>query len=744
MAEAIDFKQIGTRPVRPDGVEKVTGRALFGADLILPNMVHGKVLRSPYAHAIIKSVDVTGALSIEGVFSAISGADLPPVEAGSPLADTAKNTIARDKVVYHGQAVAAVCAASPDLAERALEAIIVEYEPLSPVLDVVAAMSEDSVLVDEDNYTNIPEKPKVPSNVANIAKFERGDLEAGFAEADFVIEREYKMPMVHQGYIEPHACVANIDESGKGTVWCCTQGHFEFRTTVAGLLKKNVSDLNFVPSEIGGGFGGKLIAYLEPLAVLLSEKAGRPVKMAMSREDVFRATGPTSGTVIRIKLGMKNDGSITAASAWMAYEAGAFKGGAYAPGAMSIFSPYDIDNFLVESFDVLVNKPKVAAYRAPGAPQAMHAFESAMDEAAIKLGMDPLDLRLKNAADEGTQAPYGPKFPAIGMKACIEAAKNHPNYRAPVPEGASRGVAAGFWFNVGMQSSAEININEDGSVIVVEGSPDIGGSRASMSLMAAEALGVEYENVTTRIADTESTGFCNATCGSRTTFATGMAVVQACEDVIAECKKRAALDWGIDEEQLEWKDGHVEPGPGVNADITPMSLAEIAGKAVKTGGPIQGRASVNAQGAGATFAINFCDVKVDSETGKVELLDYTAIQDAGKAIHPSYVEGQMQGGAVQGIGWALNEEFVFSDEGVLENPGFLDYRVPVASDLPMIDTHIVEVPNPSHPYGVRGVGETPITAPLATIANAVSRSVGVRISELPLSPPTILAALDGD
>ena len=742
MAEAIDFKQIGTRPVRPDGVEKVTGRALFGADLMLPNMVHGKVLRSPYAHAIIKSVDVSEALSIEGVFSAICGADLPPVEPGSPLADTAKNTIARDKVVYHGQAVAAVSAASPDLAERALEAIKVDYEPLSPVLDVVAAMSEDSVLVDEDNYTNLPEKPENPSNVANIAKFERGDLELGFAEADFVIEREYKMPMVHQGYIEPHACVANIDESGKGTVWCCTQGHFEFRTTVAGLLKKNVSDLNFVPSEIGGGFGGKLIAYLEPLAVLLSEKAGRPVKMAMSREDVFRATGPTSGTVIRIKLGMKRDGSITAANAWMAYEAGAFAGGAYAPGAMSIFSPYDIDNFLVESYDVLVNKPKVAAYRAPGAPQAMHAFESAMDEAAIKLDMDPLDLRLKNAADEGTQAPYGPKFPVIGMKACIEAAKNHPNYKAPVPKGAARGVAAGFWFNVGMQSSAEININEDGSVVVVEGSPDIGGSRASMSLMAAEALGVEYENVTTRIADTESTGFCNATCGSRTTFATGMAVVQACEDVIAECKKRAALDWGIDEEQLEWKDGQVEPGPGVNADIAPMSLAEIAGKAVKTGGPIQGRASVNAQGAGATFAINFCDVEVDSDTGKVDLLSYTAIQDAGKAIHPSYVEGQMQGGAVQGIGWALNEEFVFSDEGVLENPGFLDYRVPVASDLPMIDTHIVEVPNPSHPYGVRGVGETPITAPLATVANAVSRSAGVRIPDLPLSPPNILAALD--
>ena len=262
-----------------------------------------------------------------------------------------------------------------------------------------------------------------------------------------------------------------------------------------------------------------------------------------------------------------------------------------------------------------------------------------------------------------------------------------------------------------------------------------------MSLMAAETLGVDYENVSTRIADTESTGFCNSTAGSRTTFATGMAVVQACEDVIAECKKRAAMTWGVDEDQVEWKDGQVEPAPGVNADVTPLSLAQLAGSAGRTGGPIQGRAAVNAQGAGATFSINFCDVRVDKETGKVDVLGYTAIQDAGKAIHPSYVEGQMQGGAAQGIGWALNEEFIYNDDGVLENPGFLDYRVPVASDLPMIDTEIVEVPNPSHPYGVRGVGETPITAPLPTVANAVSRSAGIRIADLPLSPPNILAAL---
>ena len=333
--------------------------------------------------------------------------------------------------------------------------------------------------------------------------------------------------------------------------------------------------------------------------------------------------------------------------------------------------------------------------------------EVALDDLARQLNMDPLDLRMVNAADEGTEAPYGPKFPAIGFKACIEAAKKHPNYNAPVPEGAGRGVAAGFWFNVGMQSSAEVRLNEDGTVIVMEGNPDIGGSRASMSLMAAETLGVPYEQVKTYVGDTESTGFCNLTGGSRTTFATGMAVVRACEDVIAQCKSRAAATWGMDEEQVEWRDGQAVPAPGVNADVNPLSLADLAAGAPRTGGPILGRASLNAQGAGASFSVNFADLRVDGETGAVEVLSFTAVQDAGKAIHPAYVEGQMQGGAAQGLGWALNEEYIYDAEGVMENPGFLDYRVPVASDLPMIDTEIVEVPNPSHPYVCAALAKRP-------------------------------------
>ena len=392
----------------------------------------------------------------------------------------------------------------------------------------------------------------------------------------------------------------------------------------------------------------------------------------MNREEVFRATGPTSATWCKAKVGAKKDGTITAATAWLSYEAGAFAGAPVGPGCMSVLAPYDLENFSIEGLDVLVNKPKVAAYRAPGAPQSMHAMESAIDDLARELGMDPIDLRLKNAADEGTQAPYGPKFPAIGLKACLEAAKAHPNYTAPVPEGCGRGVACGFWFNIGMQSSAEVLIREDGTVTINEGSPDIGGSRASMCIMAAETLGIPYERITAHVADTESTGYCNMTGGSRTTFATGMAVVEACEDIIAQCKERAAMTWDIDADQVDWDDGQAVPKPGVNADVDPLSLADIAKAWGRTGGPILGRASVNAQGAGAGFSVNWTDVAVDRETGKVDVKAYTAIQDAGRAIHPAYVEGQMQGGAAQGLGWALNEEYIYDDNGVMENAGFLD------------------------------------------------------------------------
>jgi CO/xanthine dehydrogenase Mo-binding subunit len=407
---------------------------------------------------------------------------------------------------------------------------------------------------------------------------------------------------------------------------------------------------------------------------------------------------------------------------------------------MTVFGAYKIPNFLIEGFDVVVNKPKVAAYRAPGAPISNFAMESLVDELARQLELDPIELRLKNAVAQGDQAPYGPTYGPIGMRETLLAAKNHPHYRAPLGKNQGRGVASGFWFNIGLQSSAIVSVNMDGSAVVRTGNPDIGGSRASMAIMAAEEIGIPVERVRPMVGDTESVGYSDLTGGSRVTFATGRAVIEAARDVVRQLRERAAKIWGIDPEDVKWEDGRAIPTNGAR-EKEPMTIYQIAPQMGGTGGPIIGRAAINAPMAGPGFATHICDVEVDPETGRSEVKRYTAIQDAGKAVHPSYVEGQMQGGVAQGIGWALNEEYIWDARGEVQNPGFLDYRMPVASDLPMIDTVIVEVANPTHPYGVRGVGETPIVPPLAAVANAMRGATGVRFTHLPMSPPRVLEAL---
>ena len=503
-----------------------------------------------------------------------------------------------------------------------------------------------------------------------------------------------------------------------------------------------VSRLRVTASEIGGGFGGKTVVYLEPLALMLSRKSGNPVKMTMSREEVFRASGPAPGTCIRVRVGVRKDGRITAGEAELKYQAGAFQGSPVQPGCMCAFAPYDLPNVKVTGYDVVVNRPKAAAYRAPGAPQSEFAVESVIDELAKTIGMDPVELRLKNAAKEGTRAAYGPTFGPVGLVETLEAARAHEHYRAPLEPGQGRGVASGFWFNIGGETCANLNLGEDGTIALVAGTPDIGGSRAALCLQAAEALGVDVETIRPLIADTCSLGYTFLTGGSRTAFASGMAVIEASKDMIGQLCERAAKIWDIPADAVEWVDGEARPAGANAGEFEPLPLAELAGLAGKTGGPIVGRAQINAQGAGPSFGTHVVDVGVDRETGRVEILRYTAVQDAGKAVHPDYVEGQMQGGAVQGIGWALNEEYVYDEHGRLENPGFLDYRIPVCSDVPMIDTVIVEVPNPTHPYGVRGVGETPIIPPMAAIANAVEGALGIRFTDLPMSPPRVLKALD--
>ena len=742
------YRVIGTRPVRPDGVDKVTGRANFGADLQIADMIFGRVVRSPHAHAKIKSINVKKALALPGVKAVITADDFPELDKSDIAAgevtvsfhDMSLNVIARKKALYDGHAIAAVAATSPEIAARAAELIEVEYQVLKPVMTWKQAMDAKAPLLHDGMITKgVKPPPEKASNVNARHEFALGDLAAGFAEADVIVEHEFTTETVHQGYIEPHACVASMSADGMATVWSSSQGQFMVRAQVAKLCGMDISKVKAIPAEIGGGFGGKTLVYLEPLAVALAKKSGRPVKMVMTRDEVFRATGPTSGGHGRCKIGAKKDGTITAADLELEYEAGAFAGSPVMLGCMTGTTPYDIKNMRAVGYDVVVNRPKAAAYRAPGAPVAAFVVESTMDILAEKLGMCPLELRLKNAAKEGTKAPYGPKFLRIGYEETLLAAKNSAQWNTPLGPNQGRGIASGFWFNIGGNSSASVALNEDGTVIVVTGNPDIGGSRASMAIMTAEVLGIDVSRVKPLVADTESVPYSDLTGGSRVTFATGKAVIEAAQDVVKQLRQRAAKVWEIDPDQVEWKDGMAV---AIETDkYKPLSIADIAKVAGKTGGPISGKANINAQGAGPGFGTHICDVEVDPETGFVKVLRYLAIQDVGTAIHPSYVEGQLQGGAVQGIGWALNEEYVYSKEGNLLNTGFLDYRVPVASDMPMIDTILVEVPNPGHPYGVRGVGEVPIVPPLAAVANAVSHAIGKRVSALPISPPKLLAII---
>jgi CO/xanthine dehydrogenase Mo-binding subunit len=746
------YTYIGTRPIRHDGLDKVTGRANYGADFTLPGILYGHVVRSPHAHARIVAIDTSAAEAMPGVKAVLTGRDIPKTDAkimmgegGFDLGDMGDNLLAHDKALYEGHAVAAVAATSPEIARSAAERVAVTYERLPSVMNVDQAMAVDAPILHDDLVTKGKPLPGATArtNVAMRMELRRGDIDKGFAESDLIVEHTFTTPMVHQGYIEPHACVARVGEDGQIVVWTSTQGHFLVRDACAGILGMDAAKIKVIPSEIGGGFGGKIPVYLEPIAIVLSQKAHRPVKIVMSRDDVFKASGPTSGTRIRMKIGVKQDGTLVAASASLYYEAGAYRGSPAGAGAMCCLASYRVPNFFVEAYDVVVNRPKVAAYRAPGSPSSTFATESVLDEIARRLGFDPIELRMKNAVAEGDHAPYGPKYGPIGLMQVLESAKSHPHWKAPLGPNQGRGIACGFWFNAGFNSSAVVSLSGDGSATVVTGNPDIGGTRVAQALMVSEELGIPVERVRPTVADTDSIGYNDLTGGSRVCYATGMAVIKAADDVRDQLRARAATIWNVTVDQVRWENGRAVLVDGAG-DHSPLTLNALAEKMAQTGGPIVGRAAVNPPMAGPGFAVNICDLEVDKETGVSRVTRFTAIQDVGKAIHPSFVEGQMQGGAAQGIGWALNEEYIYNEEGLMQNAGFLDYRMPVASDLPMIDTVIVEVPNPLHPYGVRGVGEVPIVPPLAAVANAMRDATGIRFTDLPLSPPRVLEALGHD
>ena len=737
-----DFKLVGTRVKRPDGVDKVTGRARYGADAVAPGQLVGLVLRSPHAHAEITDMDVSAAEKMPGVKAVLTSRDLPDLTGGDrAMLSILENCMARGRALYDGHAVAAVAAVDRNTARAALKAIKVSYKVLPHVTDVDEALKDDAPII-HDWLRTAGSSDDRPTNLAQVSEFGQGDLDKGFAEADVVVEKSYKTEQTHQGYIEPHACLASAGPDGTAELWVTTQGHFSYRAVCAALLGMDLAKLRVTSSEIGGGFGGKTHVWIEPVALALSRKANRPVKVVMTREEVFRASGPTCSTSLDVRIGAKKDGTITAAFAEIRYMDGAYPHIWGMLGGMTTWACYNLPNMKARGLDVICNRPKVAAYRAPSAPMAAFGVESTLDILAKELNMDPVELRLKNVAREGDRAPYGPVWGPIGIEATLEAVRDHPHMKAPLGKNQGRGMACGFWFNIGGQTCVDLNIGTDGSVTLTQGTVDVGGARASMSLMAAEELGIPYEDVKAYVGDTGQLGHNDTTEGSRGTFSSGMATIHAARDAIEVMKGRAARMWEIPVEQVEWQDGHAVATGTEHSNLGKLSLKEIAAKSHNTGGPIAGHSEVTADGAGVSFASHICDVEVDPETGATRVLRYTVVQDAGKAIHPDYVEGQFQGAAAQGIGWALNEEYVYGKDGRLQNPGFLDYRIPVCSDLPFIDTKILEIPNPGHPYGVRGVGETSIVPPLAAIANAVSNAVGVRMNHVPMSPPRILKALE--
>ena len=761
LAEPAQYRVVGTRAPRLDGLEKVTGAARFGADIHITGMLHGKMLTSPHAHARILSIDTRDAEATPGVKAVITAKDFPIFEQQQAIdfiaeqfrgaRIMAEHFMARDKVLYRGHPVAAIAATSPHIAEEAAKLIHVDYEVLPAVLTIEDALKDDAPLV-HDSLTTVIRGPAgrevsdTKSNVASHTQLRRGDLETGFKEAEVIVEREYSTQPVHPGYIEPFASTAQWNPDGYVTVWTTTQGTFDVREGTASIIGIPESMLKVIAMECGGGFGGKgpNTNPLNPMAVILSKKSGLPVKMVMSRKETFESTCPASATYIRLKMGADKSGRITAAQCYLAYQAGAFPGSPVGAGVQNGLAAYKVENFQVDGYDVVTNTQKMQSYRAPGQPPATFAVESVIDELAEKLGMDPMEFRLRNAVQEGERMPNGVLYPRIACMEILEAMKTHPHYNATL-DGPNRGrgvsVAARAIGGEGATPHvATISVNANGTITLMTGSNDLSGTRTTVAMQAAEVLGLEATDVVSTVGDTDSAGWSGVANGSKITYSTGLAAIAAAEEVKLQMSARAALVWEVQPEDVEFKNGTFVCTKN-QADR--MSFKELAGRLMRTGGPITCAGYSFPTGPGGViFGGNLVDVEVDPETGKVRILRYTTFIDVGKAVHPSFVEGQAQGSTAQGVGWALNEEYFYTGDGAIANSTFLDYRMPTTLDLPMIDTVIVEVPNPGHPFGLRGrAGEIPIVPVIGAVANAVYNATGVRMTRVPMTPGAIIEAL---
>jgi len=743
---------VGRRLPRVDAKERVTGGAVYPADLKLPGMAHAKLLRSPHAHARIRAIDTTRAEALPGVLAVVTAADFPelPIGASVPMGETgydmwmvAQVNMARGKVLWIGQPVAAVAALDLHIAEAALGLIEVDYETLPAVIDLAAAMAPDAPVLHEHVFTKgVEPRPRTPSNICSRTVIARGDATAALATAPATAGISVAIDTAHQGYLEPQATVAEVDANGFVTVWTSTQGQFTAELMIGRMLGLPLSRLKVCPLEVGGAFGGKIIIHGEAVAARLAQKCGRPVKMVLTREEVLQGgSGPPSAARIDITVGADKDGRLAAIKASYHLDAGGLPGLGPSLVMQASAALYQCPNLDLQGFDVVTNKPRTEAYRAPGGIQAAFAMEQAMDALCQRLGMDALEFRKRNASVTGGLMPIGTPFPSIGLTTILDRVGAHSCWTDALPQGRyprGRGLAVGYWRGTSMTSAGHITIAGDGRPMVTMGAVDISGVRSTMAQVVAEEFGLPLDDIHVQTGDSKSVGYTDPAAGSRVARTSTAALVEASRDALAQLRARAAEKLQCLPDQLDYAHGAFRSRQRSGAAI---SLPELM-QATLTDGAVVGRGVSTKLPLGVEIGAHVCDVEVDTDTGLVTVLRYTAFQDVGRALNPIAVEGQMSGSVVQGIGWALMESFDYGPDGRLRNASLLDYRMPTALDVPPIECVIIETPVPGVAYGVRGVGEVPIVPPAAAIANAIARAIGVRMRHMPMTPERVLRALN--
>lgn len=756
-----DVRGVGLAIPRADGAEKVTGHVQYVGDLKQRGMLEAKLLRSPHAHAKIVKIDTSKATALPGVRAVITAKDIPQLKKKAPT--RAHAVLAIDRVVFVGQPVAAVAADELAIAEEACDLIEVTYEVLPAAIDPLKSMQVGAPPVaDAGTEADTSEAlahsgvavaksdapPPKAANIAQQARLQRGDVAKGFAESDHILEKTYRVPMVHQGYLEPHAVVAEWDKSGTLTLYSSTQGSFNTRSEVADVLEIPENNIRVVPMECGGGFGGKIRALCEPITAVLARATNRPVRYVMTRREELQAGMPAPQVIIRLKSGVKKDGTLVALEAETILESGAFSGAVLTMGAVFIASVYQWPSFDVKGFEVLTHKASIAAYRAPTAPQTFFAVDSHMQQIARELGLDPVEFRLRHLMKEGDPMANGQPWQSNGAKQCLARLAEHPFWKNRAEwaasgnkEGRGRrgtGLAVGGWIPGLQPTGATVRLNPDGSVTVLTGQVDIAGTNIALAQIAASAYGIDIEKVKITTGDTDTAPMTGLSAGSKTIYTVGTAVLQAAEDARKQTLEIAAAEMEASVHDLEIENGKVVVRGMPDRSVTLASIGKKGNLYMSKVPPVLGVSHPAFSVQAPAFAAQLARIEVDPDTGEVTVHDFVVVQDAGRAINPIGVEGQMQGGAVQSLGIALTEGLMFDDKGRLTNPSLLDYRKLTAADLPSIETIIIEVPAPAGPFGARGVGEPPIVPAPAAIANAVEDAMGVRVTELPLTPERIV------